>query len=366
MEDDKKKTAKLSEVVAKAVETALELKAGGVIEKEVREAIVAEKFADAPHRSESGKAVVKNFVAELLVKEGLADSSIVDKDLSTTVDVDGGITVPTEFRTAIVEKRVALGQGIRNYATVLPMPTGKLDLTAEDVSVSVNWTTELDVITQSNPKFKAVHLVAQNLAGIVRISRQLVDRSGVSPRLVDWLVAQFAKAIDKAENTAFMVGSGTGQPKGIRSETLTSLAQAGASLSDDDLVKLYFTLPAEYRQYAIWIMPDTVLGKIAQLRSTDGRRLHETVLGSTPTILSRPVIVNNSIPANLGTGTNESEIYFGDASYYVIGDTDEMLVETSTEEGSSFERHRMAIKAFAALDGELSLTAAFVKLTGVK
>lgn len=368
---------KLSEAVQLAKEAALEARTA--TSAELKNAIFETKFAGAPHKSPEGREKIKNFTNFLAVKAGFievdnldADSKsaveAINKDLSTLVSADGGVLVPTELRTALIERKYRTPH-LRNFVTVLPMPSGKLDLDAESTTVTVNWTTELALITQSDPQFVKLSLSAENLMGLTRISRQLLHDNGMGDSLVDWVIDRFAAAIARAEDTAFMVGTGTGQPKGIRPETLVSIAQAGANLASSDLVNLYFTLPEQYRANATWIMPDARLKLIANLRSTDGKLLYENAFNNgtdTPTLMGRPVIVQPDIPTNLGAGTNESEIYFGDLQYYIVGDTEQTFAESSIHEGESFARHRLAVKVGERLDGGLALTEAIVKLTAVK
>lgn len=375
--DDQPTTMKLSEAVELAKAAALE--ARGATSVEVKNAIFEAKFAGAEHKSPEGRAKIKNFVNFLAVKSGFISTDTMDeetkaayqaveKDLSTLVSADGGVLVPTELRTALIERKYRVPR-LRNYVTVLPMPSGKLDLDAESATVTVNWTTELAAITQSDPQFVKVSLSAENLMGLTRISRQLLNDNGMGDTLVDWVINRFAEAIARAEDTAFMVGTGTGQPTGIRTYAITSVAQAGANIAATDVDTLYYLLPAQYRANAVWIMPDTVLAKVSKLRNSNGDRLFAEAFGNgadVPTLNNRPVLVQDDIPTNLGVGTNESEIYFGDPSYYIVGDTEQTFSETSIHEGESFARHRLAVKVGERLDGALALAEAFVKMTAVK
>lgn len=368
---------KMSEAVQLAKEAALE--ARGATSQEVKDAIFSAKFADAPHKSVEGRAKIKNFTNLLAVKAGFIKLDTLDeetksavetlnKDLSTIVDADGGVLVPTELRTALIERKYATPR-LRNYATVLPMPSGKLDLDAESTTVTVNWTTELDVITQSDPQFTKLSLSANNLMGLTRISRQLLNDNGMGDSLVDWVINRFAQAIARAEDTAFMVGTGVNMPTGIRTYGIASIPQAGANVAASDIEALYWALPQQYRQNAVWILPDTILGRVARLRDGNGNRMFAEAFNNgtdVPTLLGRPVLTQDNIPTNLGAGTNESEIYFGDMQYYVVGDTEQTFSESSIHEGESFERHRLAVKVGERLDGGLALVEAFRKLTAVK
>jgi HK97 family phage major capsid protein len=373
--DPKDKTGKitLSQAIELAKEAALE--ARGATSAEVKNAIFEAKFAGMPHKSAEGKQKIVDFINFLGQKAGFIEVTdkgafdAIEKDLSTLVSADGGVLVPTELRTALIERKYRTPR-LRNYATTLPMPNGKLDLDAESTTVTVNWITELATITQSDPQFTKLSLSAKSLMGLTRISRQLLNDNGMGDTLVNWVIDRFARALGRAEDTAFMVGTGgSAQPSGIRSYSFTSIAQAGASLASTDLVNLVFTLPEEYRTDAVWIMPDSRIKLVANLRDTTGKQLYAEAFNNgrdVPTLMGYPVLSQPDIPTNLGAGTNESEIYFGDLSYYIIGDTEQTFAETSIHEGTSFERHRLAVKVGERLDAGLALTAAIVKMTAVK
>lgn len=325
----------------------------------------ATKLADIA-AAEAGSKEAKEIVGKFFAALGEGDNAVL-KDLSEGTNADGGYIVPTEFRNQLIEK-LYKGAYIRRYASVIPMSSDKMELPVEGNTVSVNWTTELDTITQSDPTFGIVTLAVNMLAGISRQSRQLLADAAINEAVQDLLIRIFARALGLAEDTAFMVGTGTGQPKGIRTYTISqSVAQAGASLADSDIVNLQYTLPRQYRANAVFIMRDSVVKLISNLRSTDGKKLHPEIDDrENPMLNGYPVVIQDDIPANLGTGTNESEIYFGDLSFYYIGDRQQVFSEVSTQEGSSFEKHRAAVKVGERLDGQLALTAAFAKMTAVK
>jgi HK97 family phage major capsid protein len=316
----------------------------------------------------------KNKTKAALLKSGtflkalISGDETVLKDLSEGVDANGGYLVPTEFYGQIVERRQKRAY-LRRFATVIPMGSDKMDIPTDGNDVSVNWVAELATITQSDPTFGQKTLSVNLLAGLSRMSRQLIQDAAVNEGIAELVIRKFANKIARVEDTVFMTGADTTQPRGLRSETVTSVAQAGASLAANDIIELYHAVPQQYRDDAIFIMPDSRLKLVRQLRSTDGYPIYESAFRTgeeLPTLLGRPVVTNDDIPTNLGAGTNESEIWFGDFSYYYVGDREQIGAETSTQEGTSFEKHRAAVKVWERIDGRAVITEAFAKLTAVK
>ncbi len=357
----------LAEIKAKAAEAAqLALTAKTAQE---REKIFADAFAKSDHNKEESKLLAGRFIKALVMN----DIATV-KDLSVGTDANGGYLTPLEFAGVLVEKMYKLPV-IRPYATRFPMSSDKLEISTEASTPVVNWTNELATITQSDPTFGTVVLQANELIGISRMSRQLIADADVNVGIVDWVISRFAEAIGRSEDAAFMAGTGTGQPAGIRGTAgVATVAQVGAALAGDDIINLYYALPIQYRKNATFLMHDNRTALVRKLKDSSGRYLWaDTFEGngllasaSNPTILGRPVLTQNDIPTNLGAGTNESEIWFGDLSFYAIGDREQIFSEVSTQEGTSFAQHRAAVKVGERIDGRVTQAEAFAKLTAVK
>lgn len=367
----------LEEVKQKAVEAALaarEAAQAGASEVD-RNHIFDEAMKGAPHRENvKSKEVVLEFVRSLVEKsENQPITSARFKDLGESVD-GGGYLTPLEFSGMLIELMYKIPV-IRPYATRMPMTSDQMQVPVENATVNANWTAELATITQSDPDFGEVILAVNNLIGISRLSRQLLMDSAINYNLTDWLMMRFAQSIGRVEDTAFMTGSGTGQPKGIRQYTFThTIPQAAAALTGDDIINTYHNLPYQYRVKGkpVWLIQDLALGTVRKLKDANGQYLYTdgygqafVTPGGTPNLMGFPVLVQQDIPTNLGTGGNASEIYFGDLSYYLIGDREAIFSEISTQEGTSFAQHRAAIKVGERIDGQLATVDGISQLSAV-
>lgn len=289
---------------------------------------------------------------------------VAAKALSEGTGADGGFIVPTEFRASVLAKRDKVSV-IRPRATVIPMTRDQLQVPAEGNAVTVTWTAENIALTESNPTFAQVTLNTNKLTALSKMSRELFADTPIN--LLDYIAGVYGRAIAKEEDKVFMAGTGTGQPKGIRTYTFTSVAQAGANLAANDVKELFYTLASQYRENGAWLIHNSRIKLIDKLQDSQGRYLWADGMSGAPnTLLGRPVLEQNDIPTNLGAGTNESEIFFGDLSYYLIGDRQDVVVESTTEGAGAFETHQVATKVITRVDGQLGLTDPIVKLTAVK
>jgi HK97 family phage major capsid protein len=365
--DTKLTLDQITDKIIEATQETREAVKDGADEKDTK-AIFDDKLKGAPHRAPEAKQVIADFLGDLVNK---AEGKTIKKDLGESTD--GGYLTPVEFSGFLVELLYKLPV-IRPYATKIPMGSDQMQVPVETATVNANWTAELAVVTQSDPDFGQVTLAVNNLIGISRMSRQLLLDSAINTNLTDWVMMRFAKAIGRAEDTAFMVGSGTGQAKGIRQYSFAhTVAQAGLHLTGDDLINVFHQLPYQYRTQGnpVWLINDSVLGIIRKLKDSNGQYLYTDgygqafqTPGGVPSLMGFPVLVQNDIPTNLGSGA-ASEIYFGDLSYYLIGDREQIFSEVSTQEGTSFAQHKAAVKVGERLDGQLASTDGIAQLTAV-
>jgi HK97 family phage major capsid protein len=364
----------MSEVVAAAKAAAVasqEAGAQGATPAD-KKAIFDSKMKDAPHNVDKKHAteVIGTYIKNLAT----GNVEAIRKDLGESTG-GGGYLTPLEFSSHLIELVYKMPV-LRPYATRMPMRSDQLQVPLESSTVTANWTSEFAAATQSDPTFGTMTLAVNNLIGISRMSRQMLDDSAIEEDLVNYVMRKFAESIGRTEDAVFMAGDGVAKPKGIRQYTFANtLAQAGANLTGDDLIALYHKLPFQYRSRSdvVWLMHDSVIEKVRKLKDSTGRYLYEAGYGSvfvtdgqTPTLLGKPVLVQNDIPTNLGGGSNTTEVYFGAMSYYLIGDRQQIFSEVSTQEGTSFARHMAAVKVGERIDGQLSQTDPIAQLTAVK
>lgn len=286
------------------------------------------------------------------------------KSMSEGTDADGGYLVPNEFRAMVLEK-LHLIPNIRKYVTVYPMKRDTLEVPAEGNAVTVQWGTESEDMGEheSNPTLAQVKLVANILFGYSAMSRQLASDSPIV--VADILSGAYARAFAKAEAAGFIAGTGSGQMKGLRAYTISqAVAQVGSTLANTDVDALYFKLPSQYRANARFFMNNAAIQKVYALQDSNGVKYFPDVIKGT--LLGRPVEEMNDIPSNLGTGEDTTEIYFGDPAFYLMGDRESLALESTTVGGTAFKTHKVEVKGYERLDGQLGFTEAFAKLTGVK
>lgn len=203
------------------------------------------------------------------------------------------------------------------------------------------------------------------MAGIVGLSNELVaDASlGVNGSIINMVAGLLARAIAEREDEAFWTGSGTGQPTGMSTYTLGTIAAGLTDAARADAIKqTWVRLPQGYRNRAVWVMNSQTLEKVITYKDSDNNYLTSRLGDSQQlTLMGRPIFEQNDIA--VGTA------YFGDFSYYKIADREGISVRVSEDATvasvSGFESNITFVRVEKRVDGELSLTQAVRSVTGL-
>lgn len=271
--------------------------------------------------------------------------------LAEGVDVDGGYLVPDEFRAELIQ-HVMTTDAVRRYATVIPMESKYLELPKLTADVKVYWGTENRAIATTTADFGNMTLTPFRMNAIIRTSRELFDDSALS--IFEILRQRFRDRVADEENRVFILGNGTTQPKGINQETFRSVSAASA-LTPDHLTTAYYKLPENYRGTSRWLINSRTMAFLENKKDTNGGYLYPSLQAEVKTLKGRPIMVSDYVPS--------ASIFLGDLSYYYIGDRQQMTMDISTEEGNTWAKYQVSMRVIERIDGEVALTAAFVKVT---
>lgn len=280
--------------------------------------------------------------------------------LSEGVDTEGGYLVPDEFERTLVQS-LADQNVMRGLAKVIQTTSGDRKIPVVSTHGTAGWLDEGKPYTESDEVFSQVTLSAFKLGTFLKISEELLNDAAFDVEA--YLASEFARRIGAAEEAAFLVGTGTGQPTGIFT---TGGGQAGVTtakptdISADELIDLHYSLRAPYRKNAVWLMNDSTVKTVRKLKDAHGQYLWQPALtaGSPDLILGKPVHTSAFVPE---IKASAKTVAFGDLGYYWIAD----------RQGRSFKRlnelfatsGQVGFLASQRLDGKLVLPEAVKVLT---
>lgn len=249
------------------------------------------------------------------------------RTLSKGTDSAGGYLVPDEWRDKLIEC-------IRGF--------GGFIAEAEQITTShgrtMNWptvddgTNEAAIVAESaafaggaDPSFGEGNLGAYKYtttgAGNVplRVTVELLQDSMVD---VDALVRRLmARRIHRKEAKDAVVGTGSGQPKGILNGTADFTLSTNNTWDQtnngwQDLITIETLLDDEYLSNAKWLMNRTTYAQIRSLEDGNGRPLIgmadqgiDSAVGRQRTLMGYPVVIDNYAP---NAANNTNFMAFGD------------------------------------------------------
>ncbi|MGN0764088.1 MAG: phage major capsid protein [Aristaeellaceae bacterium] len=267
-------------------------------------------------------------------------------------DDHGGYLAPDEFECTLVE---ALEEQniFRQFAHVITTSSGDRKIPVVASKGTASWIDEEAAFPESDDTFGMLSIGAFKLATTIKVSDELLHDSVFD--VASYIAKEFARRIGAAEEEAFFTGNGTGRPTGILNATggaETGVTSAGANISFDDVIDLYYSLRSPYRRNAVFMMNDSTVRALRKLKNGSGDYLWQpSVTAGTPdTILNRPVYTSSYMPT---VAAGAKSILFGDMSYYWIAD----------REGRTFQRlnelyaptGQVGFLSFERVDGKLIL-----------
>lgn len=260
-----------------------------------------------------------------LVASGFRPHDGEGRALTTGTGSSGGYAIPQGFYDDLVTARLRFGGVRRSRArkitteTGAPLPIPALNDTGNKgvlLAENTQMATQDIALTQRTLGAYLFHSKA------VLVPWQLLQDSMFD--IEDLLSGAFGERLGRIENDYFTTGTGSGQPQGIVTGAATGVtAGDDAVIAYADLVGLFYSVDADYRDVAEWMMNDGAVKQIRLINDGNGRPLWlpsdtgSIQSGEPDTILGKPLIVNNSMADPAASAV---PVIFGDLSYYWIRD----------------------------------------------
>jgi HK97 family phage major capsid protein len=318
---------------------------------------------------------MENFIQNVkAVARGEINSSLT-KALSEGDDSAGGFLVPSEFSSEVLRYETE-NSVVRPRARVWNMTRDRWSAPKLDQNTTTDSTKtgsehfagiqfyypgESGLKEESQPRFGRITLVAKKLIGLTSATDELLEDSAVN--LANYLVSLFGEGLGYLEDYKFLRGTGVGEPLGVINTTGITVVGRNTSTSIvlEDVLRLDENLPAWADRNAVYL---TTKAGISQLRligntnTTTKIQIQESLRSGEPaTLLGRPVIVTDKLPALGSTG----DILLGDFSKYYIGDRGGIQVASSIHD--RFRYDETVFRLVKRHDGQPALPKAFVVLS---
>jgi HK97 family phage major capsid protein len=310
------KVDKMSDDIAKLAEVK---QAHEIQQKNLEEATAKieslETILARPNASKSVDADIQVKAFGKWLRKGEVDE-MEKKALYESDDTLGGFYAPTEYVADLI-KSVPEISPIRSIARVRSTDKRGIEVPKRTGQFSASWVSETGTRSETTGYTTGLQQIdAHELYALVDISQAMLEDSAFD--LESEMGSEFAEQFAKAEGTAFVSGSGVGQPLGFTDASAgVSSTNSGdnSALTANGLYDLVYAIKSEYLGNARFVMNRTTFSKVLQLEDTAGQKVFHVglnlVSGAPSTIAGHPYVLATDMP-DVASGTKP--IAFGDFS----------------------------------------------------
>ncbi|MDM5067303.1 phage major capsid protein [Aeromonas salmonicida] len=276
---------------------------------------------------------------DLQLAEKFAAKEIGDQQVAMAISTaagSGGALIPENLHSEVIELLRPQTVVRKLGARILPLPNGNLSMARMTGGAQSSYVGEGKDSRATASQFGDVKLSAKTMITMVPISNQLIGYAGFN---VEQLVLDDCiSAMSVREDKAFLRDDGTNDtPTGFKPFATAAgrvkewSGSASLTSIDEYLDGLILMLMASESKMVKpgWALSPRTWMKLFGLRDGNGNKVYPEMASGL--LKGYPIAHTNTIPANLGTGANESEIYFADWRDVVIGEQDNMTMDFSTE-----------------------------------
>jgi HK97 family phage major capsid protein len=314
------------------------------------------------------------FPERFALTKGVKGSAAYKAALAESSGTTGGYTTPPEYSNKIFslsgENTLLVGEtddyNLQSREIVFPI----LDQTTAPVAgqtafyggVVATWGAEAALRQETEPKFKELRLVANELSGYALASNNILQDNVIA--LEQYLTRLFGKALGWFRDYAYLQGDGTGKPQGILNANSALSVTRGTSnqINYVDIATMYGKLLPESIPTAFWAMQQSAITSFLQMKDASNRLIVQPYWpgadGGPATarpkfmMLGIPIKTTEKLPA-LGT---KGDLMLIDPKKYATGTRQDLEIAMSPH--VKFLNNQSAFRFIFRGDGKSWLDAA--------
>lgn len=238
----------------------------------------------------------------------------------------GGFVLPTLLDPTLIHTGTAVKDNLRTISRVIE-GTQNVWHGVSVGNVTTAWTAEAAALSDGSPTFSNPSITAAKLTAYVTGSYEIFEDSDLQMQLPGLI----GEAFSYAEQTAFIVGSGSNAPKGIitaisatAASTVTATTRGQFnSASAADVFAVVNAVTPRYEESSTWVGNKATFNSVRQMSTASQGSYfwtnfnNEVVPGSQP-LLGSPVLQASDMASAQTSGT--VLLVLGDFSQFVIYD----------------------------------------------
>lgn len=262
-------------------------------------------------------------------REAFSRAKTLVRAMSLT-DASGGFLVPFQLDPSITLSNTGTLNPLRQIARKVTATSDVWNGVSSE-GVTAEWLAEAAEAADAAPTLAQPAITTHKGSAWVPYSFEVGMDS--ARNLTEELGRLLSDARDRLEATAFTVGTGTGQPKGLITAVAAVAGSRVASATADtfvvgDLYAVRDALPARYFLNGRWMFHPKIDSKIRQFGTADSHALFSRIgEAAPPALLGRPYHFASDMDGVIDAAQDNDIVLFGDFSSYVIADRVGTIVE---------------------------------------
>lgn len=233
----------------------------------------------------------------------------------------GGFLVPYELDPQILISSAGSVDPVREVARVTQTAYNEKRLVTS-LGVTSSWDPEAQEVSDDSPALLQPAITCFKGQAFVPVSFELFEDSDIAQQVAKLLLDSKAQL----EASAFTLGTGTGQPKGLITAVSavagSVVTASGGALALADITANQNALPPRWRANAKWMANLSIINAARQLPKGSG--LTDSLVDDSttpPKMLGWQVHENSNVDGTIAAGaTNDYVLLSGDFQQYVIAD----------------------------------------------
>lgn len=245
--------------------------------------------------------------------------------LTEGLDADGGYLAPEQLVVAIEREAQDIEQLAPRMDTINTTARRiSFNREADSSLIEWGWVAELQRKPESQPRFDRYAIDVHTAAGIIRISDELLEDAQFN--LVPYLAVIAAERKVMIEETAYLSGTGVGQPFGILTRINAAvgapqryLTQNIGAITGDDFIRILYALSRSDRRNASFVVGSQMLLAARLLKAGDNYVWQPGLQAGEPDrIIGKPVIESPDLALDRPVATGNDVALCGDLRRYRI------------------------------------------------
>jgi HK97 family phage major capsid protein len=221
---------------------------------------------------------------------------------------NGGVFLPSETEK-LLDTEMTKHNIFRQISPLLKIEKLQFEINAMTPVGKAVFVPDNEAIPEFMLEQKRLKINSYKIAQCIKLSCEFAKDTQFD--LLTALIREFGRGFGVAQESGCLISDGVDSPYGLlHDEQGAEVGATAETLGFDDIVALYFSLKAEYRRNAVWIMNDETAYKLRSLKSDDGLYLWNH---NTDTLFGKPVFVSEFMPS---AETGAKPLLFGDFSFF--------------------------------------------------